>query len=59
MATMLERNKKVKAPKKTYSEHAQDALYREVWEEVNNEKTLQFVKIILYYIFSTIPIFIG
>lgn len=44
MATMLERNKKVKAPKKTYSEHAQDALYREVWEEVNNEKTLQFVK---------------
>jgi hypothetical protein len=44
MATMLERNKKVKAPKKTYSEHAQDALYREVWEEVNNEKTLQFIK---------------
>jgi hypothetical protein len=44
MATMLERNKKVKAPQKTYTEHAQDALYREVWEEVNNEKTLQFVK---------------
>lgn len=41
---MLERNKKVKAPQKTYAEHAEDALYREVWEEVNNEKTLQFVK---------------
>jgi hypothetical protein len=44
MATMLERNKKVKAPKKTYAEHMQDALYREVWEDVNNEKTMQFVK---------------
>lgn len=44
MATMLERNKKVKTPKKTYAEHAQDALYREVWEEVNNEKTLKFIK---------------
>ncbi|MBR2412797.1 MAG: hypothetical protein IKB10_04000 [Alphaproteobacteria bacterium] len=44
MATMLERNKNVKAPKKTYAEHAQDALYREVWEDVNNEKTVQFVK---------------
>lgn len=44
MATMLERNKKVKAPQKTRAEHAEDALYREVWEEVNNEKTLQFIK---------------
>lgn len=44
MATMLERNKKVKAPQKTRAEHAQDALYREVWEEVNNEKTMQFIK---------------
>ena len=44
MATMLERNKKVKAPQKTHAEHAQDALYREVWEEVNNEKTMQFIK---------------
>lgn len=44
MATMLERNKKVKAPKKTREEYAEDALYREVWEEVNNEKTLKFVK---------------
>ena len=41
---MLERNKKVKAPQKTYAEHAQDALYREVWEEVSNEKTIQFIK---------------
>ncbi len=44
MATMLERNKNVKQPKKTYAEHAQDALYREVWEEVSNEKTVQFIK---------------
>ncbi|MBO4683400.1 MAG: hypothetical protein J5611_02360 [Alphaproteobacteria bacterium] len=44
MATMLERNKKVKAPEKTMQEHAQDALYREVWEDVNNEKTQQFIK---------------
>lgn len=44
MATMLERNKKVKAPQKTRQEYAEDALYREVWEDVNNEKTLQFIK---------------
>ncbi|MBQ2859088.1 MAG: hypothetical protein IJE82_01840 [Alphaproteobacteria bacterium] len=44
MATMLERNKKVKTPKKTHAEHMQDALYREVWEDVNNEKTMQFIK---------------
>lgn len=44
MANMLERNKKMKAPEKTYEEHAQDALYREVWEDVNNEKTQQFIK---------------
>jgi hypothetical protein len=56
MATMLERNKKVKAQKKTYSEHAQDALYREVWEEVNNEKTLQFVKKYSKHIMATVLI---
>ena len=44
MATMLERNKKAKTPVKTREEHAEDALYREVWEEVNNEKTLKFIK---------------
>ena len=44
MANMLERNKKVKAPQKTLQEHAEDALYREVWEDVNNEKTQQFLK---------------
>jgi hypothetical protein len=44
MATILERNKNVKAPKKTRQEHAEDALYREVWEEVNNEKTMRFLK---------------
>lgn len=45
MATILQRNKNLKKPeKKTYAEHAQDALYREVWEDVNNEKTEQFLK---------------
>ena len=44
MATILERNKKVKAPKKTHAEHMEDALYREVWEDVNNEKTVKFIK---------------
>ena len=44
MATILERNKKTKTPQKTRAEHYEDALYREVWEEVNNEKTLRFIK---------------
>ena len=44
MANMLERSKKVKAPQKTMQDHAEDALYREVWEDVNNEKTQQFLK---------------
>ena len=45
MANMLERNRNIKKPvKKTYAEHAEDALYREVWEDVNNEKTQQFLK---------------
>lgn len=44
MASILERNKNIKAPKKTRAEHMEDALYREVWEDVNNEKTLKFIK---------------
>ncbi|MBR1380328.1 MAG: hypothetical protein IJ560_01950 [Alphaproteobacteria bacterium] len=44
MASITERNKNVKMPKKTREEYAEDALYREVWEEVNNEKTVRFVK---------------
>ena len=44
MATILERNKKIKAPQKTHAEHMEDALYREVWEDVNNEKTIRFIK---------------
>lgn len=53
MANMLERNKNIKAPKKTYAEHAEDALYREVWEEVNNEKTLRFIKKYSRHIMAT------
>lgn len=44
MTTILERNKKVKVPKKTTEDYAEDALYREVWEDVNNEKTMAFLK---------------
>lgn len=44
MASILERNKNTKIQKKTREEYAQDALYREVWEDVNNEKTQRFVK---------------
>lgn len=44
MASILERNKKIKTPKKTREDYAEDALYREVWEEVNNEKTQRFIK---------------
>ena len=45
MATMLQRNKDLKPkPKKTREEYAEDALYREVWEEVNNDKTTAFIK---------------
>ncbi len=47
MATILERNKNLKPAqkvKKTRADYAEDALYREVWEEVNNEKTIAFLK---------------
>ena len=44
MSTILERNKNLKPQKKTMQEHAEDALYREVWEDVNNEKTQKFLK---------------
>ena len=48
MASILERNKKIAQKKKTREEYAEDALYREVWEEVNNEKTMAFVKLLVY-----------
>lgn len=41
---MLERFKNRKIEKKTIDEHTEDALYREVWEEVNAQKTYDFVK---------------
>ncbi len=44
MTSILERNNKINQPKKTREEYAEDALYREVWEEVNNEKTTKFIK---------------
>ena len=47
MASILERNNKfakTPEPKKTREDYAEDALYREVWEEVNNDKTQAFIK---------------
>jgi len=44
MASILERNRKVAVPKKTVEDHAEDALYREVWEEVHAQKTYDFVR---------------
>lgn len=46
MASILQRKKNLKPaePKKTREDYAQDALYREVWEDVNNEKTIAFFK---------------
>lgn len=52
MASILERNKKLKPVKKTREEYAEDALYREVWEEVNNEKTQAFIKKYSRYIIA-------
>ena len=45
MTSILERKKNLKKPvQKTREEYAQDALYREVWEDVSHEKTEQFLK---------------
>lgn len=52
MASILERNKKLKPVKKTREEYAEDALYREVWEEVNNEKTTAFIRKYSRYIIA-------
>lgn len=50
MSSILQRNQKVAPKKKTHQEHVEDALYREVWEDVNNEKTLKFIKKYYKYI---------
>lgn len=52
MASILERNNKVAPKKKTRADYAEDALYREVWEEVNNEKTTAFIKKYSRYIIA-------
>lgn len=55
MTTILQRNKNLKKPvQKTREEYAEDALYREVWEDVNNEKTQQFVKKYWKYIVGAV-----
>lgn len=54
MASILERNKNMKPKKKTREEYAEDALYREVWEDVNNEKTIRFLKKYQNYIIGAV-----
>lgn len=55
MTSILERNKNLKKPvKKTREEYAEDALYREVWEDVNNEKTQEFIKKYWRYIVGAV-----
>ena len=55
MTSILERNKNLKQPvTKTHEEYAQDALYREVWEDVNNEKTQEFLKKYWRYIVGAV-----
>ncbi|MBR3510940.1 MAG: hypothetical protein IKN73_02660 [Alphaproteobacteria bacterium] len=55
MTSILERNKNLKKPvKKRREEYAEDALYREVWEDVNNEKTQQFIKKYWRYIVGAV-----
>ena len=55
MTNILQRNKNLKKPvQKTREEYAEDALYREVWEDVNNEKTQQFVKKYWKYILGAV-----
>lgn len=55
MTSILERNKNLKQPvKKTREEYAEDALYREVWEDVNNEKTQEFLKKYWRYIVGAV-----
>ena len=47
MANILARKQNLKPAvpqKKTREDYAEDALYREVWEDVNNEKTIAFFK---------------
>lgn len=55
MTSILERKKNLKQPvKKTREEYAEDALYREVWEDVNNEKTQEFLKKYWRYIVAAV-----
>ncbi|MDR1360894.1 MAG: hypothetical protein LBJ18_01120 [Rickettsiales bacterium] len=44
MASILSGRKAAKLPAKTAADHSEDALYREISEEVHAEKTLEFVR---------------
>lgn len=44
MTKLFKRKNEIKEVKKTKEDYAEEALYREVWEDVNNEKTMAFLK---------------
>lgn len=48
------KNTDIKPKQKTREEYAEDALYREVWEDVNNEKTMRFIKKYQNYIVGAV-----
>ena len=55
MTSILSRMKNLKpVEKKTRQDYAEDALYREVWEDVNNEKTQEFLKKYWRYIVGAV-----
>lgn len=56
MANILNRNIKTKIIKKEKEDFAENALYREVWEDVNNEKTMIFLKKYYKYILILVTI---
>lgn len=44
MTKLFKNKNKLPEPKKSQEDYAEEALYREVWEDVNNEKTMAFLK---------------
>jgi len=52
MASMLSRNKNLKPVKKSMEDHAEDALYREISEDVQTQKLYDFVKKYKYWLIA-------
>ena len=58
MVSILQRNIKTKIKNKEKEDFAENALYREVWEDVNNEKTVLFLKKYSKYILSFLGVLV-